>query len=120
VYLKVLFQYRFRCFLLVFKKESTRVCSCNSSCSQAIMSRNVLAYLDMKQEHITKLLLTIKQRISKSYNPSFKERLNTSMLSLFYLREGQQKGDMNLVSVNLKTNLWIYLPSIFHYTDLNI
>lgn len=35
------------------------------------MIRNTIAYLDMKQEHITKLLLTIKQQISKSYNPVF-------------------------------------------------
>jgi len=30
------------------------------------------------------------------------------MISLFYLRGGQQKGDMNLVSVKLKANLWIF------------
>lgn len=65
--------------------------------NQAIWLRNILADLGLKQEQSTPIFVDNQAAISISYNPVFHGKTKHFNVKLFYLREVQENGDVNLV-----------------------
>lgn len=65
--------------------------------NQAIWLRNILADLGLKQEQSTPIFVDNQAAISISYNPVFHGKTKHFNVKLFYLREVQENGDVNLI-----------------------
>ncbi|GAU44031.1 hypothetical protein TSUD_349630 [Trifolium subterraneum] len=68
-----------------------------AAANQAIWLRNILADLGLKQEQSTEIFVDSQAAISISYNPVFHGKTKHFNVKLFYLREVQGNGDINLV-----------------------
>ncbi|GAU16908.1 hypothetical protein TSUD_36660 [Trifolium subterraneum] len=68
-----------------------------AAANQAIWLRNILADLGLKQEQSTQIFVDNQAAISISYNPVFHGKTKHFNVKLFYLREVQGNGDINLV-----------------------
>ncbi|RDY02019.1 Copia protein, partial [Mucuna pruriens] len=76
-YCKVLFQYGFKCILLVFKEAR--------------------ANLGLKQDQSTKFFVHNQAVISISFNPMFHGKTKNFNMKLFYLKEVQENSDVSLI-----------------------
>ncbi|GAU15672.1 hypothetical protein TSUD_109300 [Trifolium subterraneum] len=99
--------------------QSTAEAEFVAATNQAIWLRNILADLGLKQEQSTQIFVDNQAAISISYNPVFHGKTKHFNVKLFYLREVQGNGDINLVYCKTEDQAADIFTSLLHSASLN-